>query len=97
MIAAMGAKIWMKLESQIGGGNRASLRQGVVETMSRMTREALSWGLSQYTRTQQRHPSDLLNEVAKFNLATRISARGEQRRVFAIRDHRLVILRGYQI
>lgn len=97
MIVAMGANIWIKLESHIGGGDRASLRQGVVETMSRMTREALSWGLSQYTRTQHRHPSDLLNEVTKFNLATRISARREQRRVLAIRDHRLVFLRGYQI
>ena len=44
IIAAMGVKIWIKLESQIGGRDRASLRRGVVETMSRMTREALSWG-----------------------------------------------------
>jgi len=97
MIAAIEVKTLVKLESQTGGGNRASWRQGVVETISRMTREVLSWDLSQYTRTQRRHPSDLLNQMTKFNLVTRNSARRELRQVHAVRDRRLVILRGHHI
>jgi hypothetical protein len=97
MVVAMGAKTRIKLESRAGGEKRASPRRGVVEVMSRMTREVLSWRVPQYTGTQQRQPSDLLNEVAKIDLATGTVAGREQQRVHAARDHSLVILRECQI
>lgn len=62
-----------------------------------MTREALSWDMSQYILIQQCQPPNLLNKLANIDLATRTAARWEQQRVLPVRGHPLAILRGRQI
>lgn len=49
IIVAMGEKVWIKLENKEKGREWVSPWR-VVERMSRMTREALSWDTSQYIR-----------------------------------------------